>query len=254
MKSPRRLRAAGIFVENGGKYMLGTIINVAAILAGSALGVALHGGMSQRFRDTIMQGLALCVLLIGVLGAIETANTMIVIFSVVLGGLVGEGINIEKRLDTIGEAAQRLFTRGNGGSSTFARGFVTASLVYCVGAMAIMGSLNSGLRGDHATLIAKSILDGVSAVVFASTLGPGVALSALAVFLYQGAITLLAQFLAPLLTAELVTEMSAVGGLLIVGIGVNLFEKLHVKVGNLLPAIFMPVIVVPFVNWLTSVV
>ena len=234
--------------------MLGTIINVVAILVGSAAGIALHGGMPQRFRDTIMQGLALCVVLIGVMGAVQTSNSMIVIFSIVLGALVGEGIDIEKRLDSVGNAAQRLFDRGKGGSSTFAQGFVTASLVYCVGAMAIMGSLDSGLRGDHATLIAKSILDGVSAIVFASTLGPGVALSAAAVFIYQGAITLLAQFVAPFLTDALVTEMSAVGGLLIIGIGVNMFDRVHIKVGNLLPAIFMPMIVMPFVNWLSSLI
>lgn len=234
--------------------MLGTIINVVAILVGSAAGIALHGGMPQRFRDTIMQGLALCVVLIGVMGAVQTSNSMIVIFSIVLGALVGEGIDIEKRLDSVGNAAQRLFDRGKGGPSTFAQGFVTASLVYCVGAMAIMGSLDSGLRGDHATLIAKSILDGVSAIVFASTLGPGVALSAAAVFIYQGAITLLAQFVAPFLTDALVTEMSAVGGLLIIGIGVNMFDRVHIKVGNLLPAIFMPVIVMPFVNWLSSLI
>lgn len=234
--------------------MLGTIINVVAILVGSAAGIALHGGMPQRFRDTIMQGLALCVVLIGVTGAVKTSNSMIVIFSIVLGALVGEGIDIEKRLDSVGNAAQRLFDRGKGGSSTFAQGFVTASLVYCVGAMAIMGSLDSGLRGDHATLIAKSILDGVSAIVFASTLGQGVALSAAAVFIYQGAITLLAQFVAPFLTEVLVTEMSAVGGLLIIGIGVNMFDRVHIKVGNLLPAIFMPVIVMPFVNWLSSLI
>ena len=234
--------------------MLGTIINVVAILVGSAAGIALHGGMPQRFRDIIMQGLALCVVLIGVTGAVQTSNSMIVIFSIVLGALVGEGIDIEKRLDSVGNAAQRLFDRGKGGSSTFAQGFVTASLVYCVGAMAIMGSLDSGLRGDHATLIAKSILDGVSAIVFASTLGPGVALSAAAVFIYQGAITLLAQFVAPFLTEALVTEMSAVGGLLIIGIGVNMFDRVHIKVGNLLPAIFMPVIMMPFVNWLSSLI
>lgn len=231
--------------------MLGTLINVGAVLAGSLIGVLLQKGISQRFRDTIMQGLALCVVLIGILGAVKTSNTMIVIFSIVLGALVGEAINIELKLDQMGEAAQRFFSKGNSESS-FAKGFVTASLVYCVGAMAIVGSLDSGLRGDHSTLIAKSILDGVSAIVFASTLGPGVALSALAILVYQGAITLLSQFLAPVLTTGLITEMSAVGGLLIIGIGINMLDLLHVKVGNLLPAIFMPALVMPFVQWLTA--
>lgn len=234
--------------------MAGTIINALAILAGSGLGVMLRGGISGRFRDTIMQGLALCVLLIGAMGALKTADTMVVIFSVVLGALLGEGINIEKQLNRLGEAAQRVFAKKGEGESTFAKGFVTASLVYCVGAMAIMGSLDSGLRGDHATLIAKSILDGVSAIVFASTMGAGVALSALAVFLYQGTITLLAQFIAPYLTEALIVEMSAVGGLLIVGIGINMLDIKQIRVGNLLPAIFMPPLVMPLVAWLGMLV
>lgn len=164
--------------------MLGTVVNVCAILLGSALGLLLRKGLPQRLRDTVMQGLGLCVILIGLSSAIGTADTMCVIISIVVGGLVGAAVNIEKRLEILGNLAQRKLARGGDG---FARGFVTASLVYCVGAMAIMGALDSGLKGDHATLIAKSALDGISAIIFASTLGPGVAFSALAVLVYQGA-------------------------------------------------------------------
>lgn len=225
--------------------MLGTVVNVCAILLGSALGLLLRKGLPQRLRDTVMQGLGLCVILIGLSGAICTADTMCVIISIVVGGLVGAAVNIEKRLEILGNLAQRKLARGGDG---FARGFVTASLVYCVGAMAIMGALDSGLKGDHATLIAKSALDGISAIIFASTLGPGVAFSALAVLVYQGAITLMAGWLKPLLTDAIVTEMSAVGGLLIVGIGLNMLYDKHIAVGNLLPAIFVPMVYFPLIS------
>ena len=225
--------------------MLGTLVNVGTILLGSALGLLLRKGLPQRLRDTVMQGLGLCVILIGLSGAIETADTMCMILSVVIGGLVGAAVNIERRLENLGNLAQRKLARGGDG---FARGFVTASLVYCVGAMAIMGALDSGLKGDYATLIAKSALDGISSVIFASTLGPGVAFSAVAVLVYQGAITLMAGWLKPLLTDAIITEMSAVGGLLIVGIGLNMLFDKHIAVGNLLPAIFVPMAYFPLIS------
>ena len=222
--------------------MVGTLINAVAVVAGGLLGLLLRGGIGRRFRDTIMQGLALCVALIGLDGALGTQNTMAVIVSMVLGALLGEAVDVEKRLEGLGARAQRLLAKG--GDSGFAEGFVTASLMFCVGAMAIVGALDSGLRGDHSTLIAKSALDGVSAVIFASAMGPGVLLSAAAVLVYQGAIALLAQFL----TDAVVTEMSAVGGLLIVGIAINMFGLFKVRVGNLLPAVFMPIAVVPLMQ------
>ena len=171
---------------------------------------------------------------------------MAVIVSMVLGALLGEAVDVEKRLEGLGARAQRLLAKG--GDSGFAESFVTASLMFCVGAMAIVGALDSGLRGDHSTLIAKSALDGVSAVIFASAMGPGVLLSAAAVLIYQGAIALLAQYVAPFLTDAVVTEMSAVGGLLIVGIAINMFGLFKVRVGNLLPAVFMPIAVVPLMQ------
>ena len=225
--------------------MIGTLINVVAILAGCALGLLLRKGIPERMRDTVMQGLGLCVVLIGASGALKTADTMCVIVSIVVGGLLGSAVNIEHQLDRLGQAAERKFSHG---SSSFANGFVTASLVYCVGAMAIVGAMDSGLRGDHATLIAKSALDGVSAIFFASTLGPGVALSAAAVFVYQGAIALLAAWISPLLTDPIINEMSAVGGLLIIGIGLNMLYDKHISVGNLLPAIFVPMAYIPLMN------
>jgi len=224
--------------------MIGTLINFAAIIAGTALGLLLRKGIPERMRETVMQGLGLCVLLIGVSGAIKTGDTMCVIISMVVGGLLGSAINIERRLNQLGDFAERKLLNGRN-DSTFAKGFVTASLVYCVGAMAIVGAMDSGLRGNHATLIAKSALDGVSAIFFASTMGAGVGLSAVAVLVYQGAIALLATWIAPILTDSIINEMSAVGSLLIIGIGLNMIYDKHIAVGNLLPAIFVPMVYVP---------
>ncbi|MBR2718619.1 MAG: DUF554 domain-containing protein [Clostridia bacterium] len=224
--------------------MIGTLINFAAIIAGTALGLLLRKGIPERMRETVMQGLGLCVLLIGVSGAIKTGDTMCVIVSMVVGGLLGSAVNIEHRLDQLGAFAERKLLNGRS-DSTFAKGFVTASLVYCVGAMAIVGAMDSGLRGNHATLIAKSALDGVSAIFFASTMGAGVGLSAVAVLVYQGAIALLATWIAPILTNSIINEMSAVGSLLIIGIGLNMLYDKHIAVGNLLPAIFIPMAYVP---------
>jgi len=222
--------------------MIGTLINVALILVGCALGLLLRKGIPERLRDTVMQGLGLCVILIGLSSALKTADTMCVIVCMVIGGLIGSGVDIEKRLNQLGSLAERRFG-GAGGS--FSKGFVTASLVYCVGAMAIVGAMDSGIRGDHTTLIAKGLLDGVTAIFFTSAMGIGVALSAVAVLVYQGAIALLAAWLAPLLTDAIITEMSAVGGLLIAGIGLNMIYDKHLAVGNLLPAIFMPMAYIP---------
>jgi uncharacterized membrane protein YqgA involved in biofilm formation len=170
------------------------------------------------------------------------------ILSVVLGGAVGSLIGIDRRLNDLGAYAQRKLVRNPNGENTFAEAFVTASLVFCVGAMAVVGALNSGIRGDHSTLIAKSALDGVASVVFASTLGPGVLLSAVPVLLYQGSIALLGNLVAPLLSDTVVQEMSAVGGLLIVGIGLNMLLKSQIKVADLLPAILVPFLYYPIVG------
>jgi uncharacterized membrane protein YqgA involved in biofilm formation len=232
--------------------MIGSLINFVAILAGSAIGLLLHGGISQRVRDTLMQGLALCVLLIGVRGALRTQDVMVPILCTVAGGLLGEWIDIERRLQGLGDRLRRVFARGRE-DQRFAEGFVTASLVYCVGAMAIVGALDSGLRGDHTTLIAKSALDGISAIIFASTMGAGVAVSAVAVLIYQGAIALFAGQVAGWLTPEVIEEMTAVGGLLIIGIGINMLGIGKLRVGNLLPAIFLPVFCLPLIRWVTGI-
>ena len=225
--------------------MIGTLINAAAIILGTIVGLLLRKGIPQRLQDTVGQGQGLCVILIGLTSAITTADITCVIICMVVGSLLGAWVDIEKRLDNLGKAIERRVSP-NGSEGSIAKGFVTASLVFCVGAMAIVGSMDSGLRGDHSTLIAKSILAGVFAIIFTSSLGWGVGLSALAVLVYQGAIALLAMWIEPLLTAPIITEMSAVGGLRIMGIGLNMiYDKHRIPVGNMLPAIFMPMAYLP---------
>ncbi|GLC31372.1 DUF554 domain-containing protein [Clostridium omnivorum] len=218
--------------------MLGTIVNALAILAGSLLGFVLKGGIPERINDTIIKGLSLCVLIIGISGAIKTNNMLLVICSVAIGGLIGEIIDIDKGLKKLGDFIESKLS-GKGGK--ISEGFITASLMYCVGAMAIVGSLESGLSGNHKTLFAKSIIDGISSIMFTSSLGIGVALSAVSVFIYQGIITLSASALQGLLVTSVISEISAVGSLLIVGLAFNMMGVTKIKVANLLPAVLIPI-------------
>lgn len=220
--------------------MKGTLVNAAAVLSGSAVGLLLKRGMPERYQHTIMQGLALAVGVIGLQMAFKTQNMLIVILSIVMGAIIGEALNLDALLAKFGDwLTVKLGTQyGNVGE-----GFVTASLVYCVGAMAVVGSIQDGLTGDASTLYAKSMLDGVSAVVFASTLGIGVALSSISVIVYQGSITLLAGAFSTLLTEQIITELTAVGGVLIIAISILMLEVKKIKVANLLPAIPAAVII-----------
>ena len=217
--------------------MLGTVVNTGAIIAGSLLGLLFRGGIPRRFSTIITQAIGLAVILIGIKTALKTDDILIVITSLALGSLAGEAIGIEAWLERLGGWLGR---KVSGDSEGIAQGFVTTSLLYCVGAMAIVGSMESGLSGDHQTLFAKSILDGIGSVLFASTLGVGVIFSAVSVFVYQGLITVGASLIKPFLLPEVIAQMSAVGGLLIFAIGINLLEIKKVKIGNMLPAIFVP--------------
>lgn len=225
--------------------MLGTVVNAVAVIVGALLGILVKKGIKEKYKNTIMDGIGLTVIIIGIMGAIGSENIILVIASIVAGSLIGEIIGIENKLDNLGNSLQNKF---GGKDSNFSKGFVTASLVYCVGAMAIVGSLESGIQGNHETLFAKSILDGISAIIFASTLGIGVAFSAIPVFIYQGSITLLANLVKDLLIPEVINEMSAVGSILIMAIGINILGIKKIKVGNMLPAIFIPIIYYVVVN------
>lgn len=222
--------------------MLGTIVNALAIIIGSLLGLLLNKGIPENYKNIVMSGVGLSVVLIGLKSALTSDSLMIVIFSVIIGAVIGEFFRIEEKLERLGKYLEQKIASKSSEQSSFARGFVTASLVFCVGSMAIVGSLESGLTGTHQTLFAKSVLDGVTSIIFASTLGLGVLFSSLAVFIYQGLITLLAVFLKGYLVTETISQMTSVGGLLILAIGFNMLKITAIRVGNLLPGIFLPLL------------
>ncbi|MDD4599732.1 MAG: DUF554 domain-containing protein [Negativicutes bacterium] len=214
--------------------MKGTLVNVATVLVGSGIGLMLKRGIPEKYQTTIMQGVALAVGLVGLQMAVKTENILIVIISLVIGAIIGESLDIDGWLNRVGEKlSERLGSQyGNVG-----QGFVTASLVFCVGAMAVVGSIQDGLTGDASTLYVKATLDGITAIVFASSMGIGVAFSSIPILIYQGALTLLAMGFGNILSASAVNEMTAVGGLLIVGICLLMLEMKTIKVANFLPAI-----------------
>ena len=224
--------------------MLGTLVNAVAIVLGSFLGLLLKKGLPEKITDAIMKGVALCVLYIGLDGCLEGDNALIAILSMVLGAILGELLDLDKRMRSLGDWVQKrtehLVT--NGGQASISEGFVTASLLFCVGAMAIVGALQDGLTGDHSTLFAKSLLDGISSIVFGASLGLGVAFSAVAILLYQGSISLMASFLQPYLGDAVIAEMTCVGSLLIVALSLNMLGLTKIKVMNLVPAIFLPIL------------
>ena len=220
--------------------MFGTFVNTSAIIFGSLIGILLKGRISKTWMDTIMQAIGLAILLVGLVSALKSSALLLIIISMAVGSLIGEIVKIEQWLENLGAWIERK-TSGSG-KGTVAKGFVTASLVFCVGSMAIVGSLESGLTGNHQTLFAKSILDGIASLIFASTFGIGVLFSAIPVLLYQSMITIAALWLQPFLTPDVVAQMSSVGGLLIIGIGINILEIKKIRVANMLPAIFIPLI------------
>lgn len=226
---------------------LGTLVNVAVIVAGTVVGIGLRGRLPARVRTTLLQGLALAVLAAGMDSALETRNFMFPITAIVAGGAIGEALRIEDRLEGAGEWLRRRFGRAD--QSTFVEGFVDATLVFCVGPLAILGAIADGLRADPQLLLVKSALDGLASVVFASTLGWGVAASAIPVALYQGTMTAAAGVLDSVLTDRMVTEMTATGGLMILGIGIRLFRIAEVRVASFLPGLVIaPVAVALFAH------
>lgn len=224
--------------------MLGTIVNAAAIIAGGMIGLVVKKGLPEKMADTLMKGLGLCTLFLGISGSLKGENSLILIISMVIGVLIGEGIDLEDKLNRLGQLVERRFQNGKdaGNQVSIAEGFVTASLLFCVGAMAIVGSLQSGLTGNHEMLFNKAVLDMVAAIVFASTLGIGVIFSSVLVFLYQGTITILAQWLSPLLTDTVVNEMTCVGSVIIIGLAFNMIGITKLRVMNFVPAIFVPIL------------
>lgn len=218
--------------------MVGVLVNVAAIVLGGSIGLVFKKGLNEKILKIILQGIGLSVLVIGISGAIMSENLLLLVISLVLGGIIGGLLKIEHNLDKLGNSIEKKFSKDEEGG--FAKGFVMASLVYCVGAMAIVGSIEAGVSGDNGTLYIKAILDGISAIVFTATLGYGVLFSGVSVLIYQGSIVLLGVQLQTFLTDEIVNEISAVGGVLIMGIGITLLEIKKIHVGDLLPAVLIP--------------
>ena len=214
--------------------MTGTLVNTGAVVAGSLLGVVIGKRLPDQVKTIVMQALGLSVILIGLQMALSGTRPLLVIGSLLLGAVTGELMDIEGRIAAIGEWLKRRFRSE---SSTFVQGFVTASVLYCTGAMVIVGSIRDGTVGDPSILYIKSLLDGVASIAFASSLGMGVAFSALSVFAIQGAITLLASELAFLQGPGVIEAVTATGGLLILGIGINILEIKQIRVGNLVPAL-----------------
>lgn len=226
--------------------MIATFINALAVIVGCLVGLVVKDRLTEKMSDTIMKGLGLSVLCMGISGAIKAENTLQVIICMAVGGLIGEIIDIDKRLNDLGLFLENKINKksknSDKGNISIAQGFVTSSLLFCVGAMAVVGCLESGLKGDNSTIYAKTVLDGVGSIIFASSLGIGVMLSAATIVIYQGSITLFAGYLSAILTDPVIANMSAVGNVLIVGLGLNVIGASKIKIANLLPAMFLPII------------
>ena len=231
--------------------MLAVLINVATVLIGSSLGLLFGSRIKENYTQGIMMGIALCTFVIGVQSAIQTSNILIVMICLVIGTVIGVWLKLDDRMNG---ASDRIKERlkgtklGNGpGNGPFAEAFMTTTMLFCVGTMTVIGSIEAGLNHNYEILIAKSIMDLMSSLIFAAALGAGVMLSAVSVLVIQGGIALLASVAAPVLTTEVVTEMSAVGGTLFIGMAINLLgvSQKHIKIGDMLPGIFLPILYFP---------
>lgn len=225
---------------------LGTIINVIAIIIGGVIGLMLKHNLKDKYKIVMIQGVGLTTIVVGMNGSIQgliIGNDkfifLVIILSIVIGGIIGTFIKIEERLNKLGDNMQNKFVKRSG---DFSKGFVTASIIFCVGAMAIMGSMNDGMSGDYSMLTTKAIIDGITAMILASTLGVGVVFSFIPVLLYQGSITIIAYYIGEFIADSIKNQMTIVGNILIIGIGLELLEIKKIKVADMLPAVFMPII------------
>jgi uncharacterized protein len=227
--------------------MIGTLINTATILIGGTLGLFFGKRLPEKLRKTVVAGLGLFTFAYGIYNFLQTKNSLIVLGSILIGMLLGEWWKIEDGLQKLGAFFESKFNRGRGDANLFIRGFLTASLVFCVGPMAILGSIQDGLSGDYRTLAIKAILDGFAALAFASTLGIGVLFSSVMIFIYQGSISLLASQLNTLITTPMMVEMTATGGIILLGIAISsLLEIKPIRMGSFLPALALA----PLIVWI----
>lgn len=226
--------------------MLGTIVNTISVLCGSTIGLVLNKGIPERLSNQMMSALGLCTIFIGIQGAFKGENTLIMILSMVLGVIIGEGLDIDKHVTAFLDQLENKFVKKKEGQHSLTEGFITASLLFCVGSMTIVGCLNAGLNNDNTMLFTKSMLDFCSSMVFASTLGFGVMLSGAFILVYQGGLTLLAMLAAPLLSTAVINEMTCVGSLVIIATGLNLLKITNLKLMNYIPTMFLPILLCLF--------
>ncbi len=228
--------------------MIASVINALLVILGSAVGILFGKKIKESYTKTIICALAMCVAVIGIQSALGTQNIIIVIVCLVIGTVIGELLKIDDRVETLGDFFKRKISAHlKADTSRFSEGFVTGSLFFCIGSMAVMGSLDAGIMHDYSIILAKSAIDFVSAIAFAATMGIGVAFSSILVFVYQGILTLLAGLIGPYLGEAVVAEMSAVGGVMLICIAANMLEitKDRIKVANMLPAMFLPIAYFP---------
>lgn len=232
--------------------MIATIINAVAIIAGSLLGLFLRKGISERYQKIIFSAAGLTSLTIGIQMALKTSHILAFAIALILGGLVGTWLNIEGSIMNLGENLKQRFARNTEGSS-FALGFLNASVLYCAGAMAIIGSFKAGTEGDYSLILTKSVLDGFMSIIFAGAMGPGVAFSALSVLVYQGILTIASVWVKPFVTDVMLMELTGIGGALVIMIGLGLLDIKKFKTGDFLPSLIFTVLLVlalPFVPFL----
>ena len=226
--------------------MIGVLVNTLTVIVGSTIGLLFRKLIPEQWTDFIMKGIALCNLYIGIDGALEGTNTLVTIISIAVGALIGAALDLDDKLNRFASGLENRFNKEGSGGSTIAEGFVTASLLFCIGAMTIVGSLQAGLTGDNTMLYTKATLDFISSLIFAASLGIGVLFAAAFVLVFQGAIVLVAQAVSPFLTDYVVSEMTCAGSILIIALGLNILGVTNLKVMNFLPAIFLPIVLCLF--------
>lgn len=227
-------------------FLSGAFINFLLVILGGVLGVLFRKGIPERVRNILMQSMALCVIYIGVSGTIDdNAKILVIIISMALGAIIGELIDLDKWVNLLARKLETTLTK-NKSDGRLAEGFVAATLLFCVGAMTVVGSINSGILNDNTVLYSKSLIDCVAAIALASSLGAGVILSSVAVLLIEGTLTLLATFIGPVLTDVIISQMTVIGSLLIIGIALNMLGLTKIKVMNCIPAIFLPILLCSF--------
>ena len=236
--------------------MLAVIVNAVAVILGGLIGTLFGSRIKERYTKAVMTCIALVTMVIGVQSAIVTSNILLVMVCLVLGTIVGTALHLDDRINGSGDKMKEKLAGTRFGGGHFAEAFVSTSILFCVGTMAVVGSIQAGLNKDYSILFAKSAMDFVSSIVFAAALGPGVFLSAVTVLVFQGAIALLAGLAAPVLSTQVVTEMSAVGGALFIGMAINLLglREEKIKVGDMLPSIFLPILYFPLAELVSGLI